>query len=521
MDMAIQLFIHNLGFIAGALLGLILAVIVFVRGKTRIPNIFFGLTSLTFIAYIWLYLLGVNASDPYLSRDYLSFTLVTILTVCFNAHLAFAMFNKVEKHKRGLVTIYTTGIALIVFFATDITRFLQLSKPYDYLQNYFVPGPYYWLFTLYFFVVVFYFFSVIARLYSTAEPGEKNRLKYFLVAFGWAYFFAGVVFATVFGVLSINPLYISLIGLYSIPLAYGVFKYDIIDIHIAAKNALIYAFYSLFIGIAIIFVNIFNNYLTVEYENFPMWLLPLASGITVMLVSLVVWRQIREADILKYEFINNISHKFRTPLTHIRWLAEDLRGVTTEEDRAKTVEQIQFASMRLFELTNIVIDASQNNNDLYLYHFTSVNMSDVLKEVSDSHNDQISHKLLKVNVDIGPNVPRVKADKTRLQFALQIMYENALIYTPEGGTIEVKVRQIGGEVIISIKDSGIGIDAEDLPHVFSKFYRSQNARHADTEGMGIGLFMAKNIVEKHNGRIWVESYGENKGSTFSVALPIE
>ncbi|MCF7865131.1 MAG: hypothetical protein K9M11_01310 [Candidatus Pacebacteria bacterium] len=518
--MEIELFVHNLAFIAGALLGLILAIIVFVRGKTKLPNILFGITSLTFVAYVFLYLLGVNTPDPYESRFYLGFTLITILTVCFNAHLAFAMFNKVKEHKLGLRVMYTSGIALIIFFTTDISRFLELSTSYHYLENYYTPGRYYWLFTTYFFLVVIYFFSGIVGLYKKAEPAEKNRLKYFFLAFGWAYLMAGILFSTIFGVIEIDPLYISLIGLYSIPLAYGVFKYDIIDIHIAAKNALIYAFYSLFIGVAIVFVNIFNNYLTATYDDFPIWILPLVSGITVMLVSLFVWRQIREADLLKYEFINNISHKFRTPLTHIRWLAEDLRDIRTEEERSKAVEQIQFASMRLFELTNIVIDASQSNNDLYLYHFTSVGISNIFKEISDSHNDQISHKLLKVHIDIGPNVPKVKADKTRLQFALQIMYENALIYTPEGGTIEVKVRQIGGEVIVSIKDSGIGINAADLPHVFSKFYRSQNARHADTEGMGIGLFMAKNIIEKHNGRIWVESYGENKGSVFSVALPI-
>lgn len=519
--MSIELFIHNLSFIAGGVLGLILAIIVYVRGRTKAPNILFAATSLTFVAYISFYLLGVNTTDSYASRYYLSCTLITVLTVCFNAHLAFSMFNKVKEHIRGLKIMYASGLALIIFFATDMSRFLLPSKSYSYLQNYYVQGSYYWVFTLYFFIVVVYFFGALTRLYAKAEPGEKNRLKYFMVALGWAYFVAGLIFATVFGVIGINPLWISLIGLYSIPLAYGVFKYDVIDIHVAAKNALVYAFYSLFIGVAIIFVNIFNNYLTAQYKNFPIWILPLISGVTVMLVSLLVWRQIREADLLKYEFINNISHKFRTPLTHIRWLAEDLRSVATEEERNKAVEQIQFASMRLFELTNIVIDASQNNNDLYLYHFTNINISDIFKEISDSHDDQISHKLLKVNVDIGPNVPKVKVDKTRLQFALQIMYENALIYTPEGGTIEVKVRQIGGEVIVSIKDSGIGINPEDLPHVFSKFYRSQNARHADTEGMGIGLFMAKNIIEKHNGRIWVESYGENRGSTFSVALPIE
>lgn len=519
--MEIELFIHNLGFIAGAVLGCVLSIIIFVRGMTKTPNILFVLTTMSFVAYVCVYLLGVNTPDPIESQHYLSFALITILTVCFNAHLAFSMFNKVRDHKYGLILMYAVGIILIGFFSLDTTRYVDYSTPYLYLPSYFVPGSYYLLYMLYFIVVVLYFLISIARLYRRAEPSEKNRLKYFLVAFIWAYSVAGAIFATVYGYLETNPLYIASIGLYTIPLAYGIFKYDIIDIHVAARNALIYAFYSLFVGVAIVFVNIFNNYLTVKYDGFPLWILPLISGVGVVIVSLFVWRQVREADLLKYEFINNISHKFRTPLTHIRWLAEDLRETMTPEERNKHVQQIQFASMRLFELTNIVIDASQNNNDLYLYHFSSVDVTDIFKEISSSHSDQIEHKLLKVHVDVGTDVLKIKADKTRLQFALQIMYENALIYTPEGGTIEVKIRQIGGEVIISIKDSGIGINQEDLPHVFSKFYRSQNARHADTEGMGIGLYMAKDIIEKHNGRIWAESYGEGKGSVFSVALPIE
>lgn len=519
--MEIELFIHNFSFIGAIVLSLILAIITFVRGKNKLPNILFGLTSLSFIAYICMYLLGVNAVDPYKSQFYLGFTLIVILTVCFNAHLAFAMFNRIQEKKKSLHVIYTTGIALFLFFASDTTRYLSVSESYAYLPNFFVAGRFHWLFTLYFFLVVIYFFASVLVWQKKAEPGEKNRMKYFLVAFGWAYIVAGIIFATIYGLVNINPFYTSLMGLYAIPLSYGIFKYDVIDIHVATKNAILYAFYSLFVGAAIVVVNVLSNYLTMQYSNFPIWLLPLGSGVSVVLVSMFVWKRIREADILKYEFINNISHKFRTPLTHIRWLAEDLREVTTEEERNKSVERIQYASMRLFELTNIVIDASQSNNDLYLYHFTSVDVSDIIKEIHLSHNDQIEHKLLKVHIDVGPNIPKIKADKTRLQFAFQIIYENALMYTPAGGSIDVKLRQIGGEVILSVKDSGIGINKEDLPHVFSKFYRSQNARHADTEGMGIGLFMAKNIIEKHNGRIWAESYGENKGSVFSAALPIE
>jgi signal transduction histidine kinase len=119
------------------------------------------------------------------------------------------------------------------------------------------------------------------------------------------------------------------------------------------------------------------------------------------------------------------------------------------------------------------------------------------------------------------NLPTIQADKTRIQFALQIIFENSLIYTPETGKINIKARQVGGEVVVTIRDNGIGISLDDIPRIFSRFYRATNARHTDTEGMGIGLYMAKNIIEKHRGKIWANSLGEGKGSEFTITLPID
>ncbi len=516
-----ELFIHNVGFIAFAALDLGLGIFVFLRGVKKKAHVLYLLTTLTFVTYCVLHLLSVNELNPFLAHRYLLHTTIVLLMVCLNAHLAFVMFNKEREQKKPLQVMYGGAIALISFFYIVPSAYQSMPTARYYFNNFLNPGPYYWVYMLYFFMVAVYFFSVLAVSYPKSTPGDKNRLKYFFVAFGWAYLMSVPIFMNIYGISTIDMMLTSLTGLYAVPLAYGVFKYDLININIAARNAIIYAFYTVFVGAAIVAVNILNNYLANQYADFPMWLLPMLSGLFVVLVGWVVWRQIREADLLKYEFINNISHKFRTPLTHIRWLAEDLRDTTDQAERGKAVEQIQFASMRLFELTNIVIDASQTTNDIYLYHFTAVNPEEIIREIDKAHEDQIEHKNLHVNIDVGPDIPKVKADKTRLRFALQILFENAIIYTLEGGYIDVKLRQIGGEVIISFKDSGIGIKEEDLPHVFSKFYRSQEARHTDTEGMGIGLFMAKNIVEKHNGRIWAESRGEGQGAVFSIALPIE
>ena len=245
------------------------------------------------------------------------------------------------------------------------------------------------------------------------------------------------------------------------------------------------------------------------------------SALLVLFVSVIIWNQLRQADLLKYEFINNISHKFRTPLTHIRWLAEEFRDMDDKEERAKAVDQIQFASMRLFELTSAVISASKNTNDLALYRFEKVDFKDLISEIDKAHKDQVTLKKLNVQFMIDPAITTIQADRARLQFALQIIFENALVYTPTGGSIAITAQKNEGEISITFKDNGIGIRADDLPHVFSKFFRAVNARHTDTEGMGIGLFIAKDIIEKHNGRIWAESEGENKGATFNVVIPIQ
>jgi signal transduction histidine kinase len=519
--MPLGLLIHNISFVACAFLSMVLGIVVYARDTKKKANILFLITSLTFVFYVVSYLWGVNEVNPYRAQKYFAGALVLLFTVCLNAHLAFEMFGQIKTQVKALRVMYGSAFALFVFFITDINRFQSLPTPHEYLPNFFSRGAFYEIFVLFFFIVVIYFFSVIFAWYPKAEPGEKNRIKYFFVAFGWAYIVAAAIFSIVYGQSTIDPIYTALIGLYMVPLAYGVFKYDLLEIHIAARNTILYIFYTTFVASSIVVVNLFNNYLTLKYQDFPLWLLPSLSGLIVVIVGWLVWRQIRQADVLKYEFINNISHKFRTPLTHIRWLAEDLRADMTQAERDKAVEQIQFASMRLFELTNIVIDVSETTNDLYLYHFSNFELKDIIDEIHRVHKDQIDHKKLKVHIDFGPDVPQVKADKTRLQFALQILFENAIIYTPEGGDVVLKVRQIGGEVIISLRDSGIGISEEDITRVFSKFYRSQNARHTDTEGMGIGLFMAKKIIEKHNGRIWAESKGENQGTTFGVALPIQ
>ena len=359
----------------------------------------------------------------------------------------------------------------------------------------------------------------LVREYMKADPITKNRLKYYILAFLIGYSTGSVAFLLEYNI-PVDPLISIFLGFYTIPLAYGILKYDLMDIHVAFKRSLVYAFFTFVVTLILIGLNFFSNYISSIYINFPIWIIPASTSIIAILIGAVVWDKIKEVDVLKYEFINNVTHKFRTPLTHIKWLTEDLKAATTPEQISDAVSQIQYSSMRLFELTNILIDLARNDSNEYLYIFEKGDLDKVVRDTIDSHKNQIDHKKLSIKVAIQDNLPAVEMDYKRMQVAIQILFENSLVYTPVGGTISIILKKSEENLLFSIKDDGIGIPKEEIPYLFSKFYRSKNARHVDTEGMGIGLFMAKNIIVKHHGKIWVESEGENKGSTFYFTLPL-
>ena len=115
----------------------------------------------------------------------------------------------------------------------------------------------------------------------------------------------------------------------------------------------------------------------------------------------------------------------------------------------------------------------------------------------------------------------VRMDANRIRAVIRILLENAITYTSGGGTITLSLEQAEDEFILSVRDTGMGISPADLPHIFSKLFRSEDAIRANTEGLGLSLFFAKQIIEQHNGRMWAESRGKNQGSVFSFSLPAE
>jgi signal transduction histidine kinase len=237
----------------------------------------------------------------------------------------------------------------------------------------------------------------------------------------------------------------------------------------------------------------------------------------VVLAAAVVWRKLRQGDLLKYEFVTTVTHKFRTPLTHIKWASENLSGSLLSADARVQLGYIQGANEKLVELTGLLVNISEAENSDYQYRINRGNISNLVEEVMDGLKEHYAIKKITPSRNIEHEL-YANFDESRVKFVLQTFIENAVHYTPEGGTLIISLARAGRNILCSVKDSGIGIPKDELPRLFSKFYRGTGAKLADTEGMGIGLYISKEILKRHDGKIWAESEGPGKGSTFSFSL---
>jgi PAS domain S-box-containing protein len=228
--------------------------------------------------------------------------------------------------------------------------------------------------------------------------------------------------------------------------------------------------------------------------------------------------QRKEVDRLKTELISTVSHELRTPLTSLRGFTELLltREFTPSQQR-DMVSIIHQESSRLTTLINDFLDIQRITEGQQSYTFESVDLNPLLHEaIAVFSAGQEQHPF---QVALQTPLPLVHADPNRVRQVLRNLLSNAIKYTPDGGPVSVGARRDGEEVVAWITDQGIGIPTEALPHLFTKFFRVDNTATRQIGGTGLGLALVKEIVNAHNGRVWVEStFG--KGSTFFFALPL-
>ncbi|HDR68342.1 MAG TPA: HAMP domain-containing protein [Bacteroidaceae bacterium] len=230
--------------------------------------------------------------------------------------------------------------------------------------------------------------------------------------------------------------------------------------------------------------------------------------------------KLEKTEIMRRQLIGDVTHELRTPLTAVKGYLEGLMdGVITADP--DTYQQMHTEINRLQRLVNDLQELSQVESGAFQLVFTSISPSIILETIQRNFEYQFEEKNLQLEIEIEPNLPEVLVDKDRIIQVLTNLVGNALQYTPFGGRVQIKVRREKLNLLFSVSDTGIGISAEQLPNVFNRFYRTDKSRARASGGSGIGLTIARALVKAHQGRIWVESNGEGKGSTFSFLIPIQ
>jgi PAS domain S-box-containing protein len=232
-----------------------------------------------------------------------------------------------------------------------------------------------------------------------------------------------------------------------------------------------------------------------------------------------------EVDRLKSEFVATVSHELRTPMTSIKGFVDlMLMGASGDlnDEQRHFLDIVRTNTHRLEILVNDLLDISRIEAGKASLVFKDLDVHQLLMEMELylQQRGQEESKSMQFRFQAPEKLPTIWGDLERVRQIMANIVENSFAYTPEGGLIEVSARQVDGQVEIEVRDNGMGISLEEQERIFERFYRGEQSLIMGVSGTGLGLAIVLNLVEMHQGRIWVTSEGiPGKGTTFTVSLP--
>jgi histidine kinase len=228
---------------------------------------------------------------------------------------------------------------------------------------------------------------------------------------------------------------------------------------------------------------------------------------------------LEQTEAMRRDLIANVAHELRTPLTTIKGYMEGLLdGVLPPEPG--TYQQVYREADRLQRLVNDLQELSRVEAGAYELNRKPIKIAELIQPIAARLQPQFDEKGVSLKLNLPFHLPTILADEDRISQVLLNLVGNALQYTPAGGAVTITAENHTSELHIIIRDTGLGIPTEHLPHLFTRFYRVDKSRSRAGGGSGIGLTIVKHLIEAHGGRVWVESRGTGQGSTFGFSLPV-
>ena len=229
--------------------------------------------------------------------------------------------------------------------------------------------------------------------------------------------------------------------------------------------------------------------------------------------------RVRRLETVRRDFISNVSHELRTPLASLRALTETLQDGALDDPKAavRFLGRIQTEVDALSQMATELLELTRIESGQVPLEFTTADPESLLGSVADRMRAQAERAGITLQVECLPGLPNVRADVPRLEQVLVNLIHNSVKFTSPGGAVTLLASVDGDFVRFAVRDTGVGIPADELLRIFERFYRVDRSRSGG--GTGLGLSIARHIVEAHGGRIWAESE-EGRGSTFYFTIPL-
>jgi len=513
-----------------AITSLVLGVFVYSHDRRSGVNRYFGLFALSVafwsIGYFFWQVAREHESALFWVRTLMA---GAILIPVFYFHFIAAFVNAVQKVKSALVFGYGLALTFVLFdlftpyFVQDVSQKLS----FQFWPN---PGIAFHPFLLMFFGYVCYAWYLLILTARNSQDHKKTQIHY--VFWGtFIGFLGGSTNYLLWYDIPIPPVGNLAVSVYVGMIAYAIIRKQLFDIRIILTQLLV--------GViaVLLLVNVFTSQSSFEY----LWkgvLLIAFLGAGYLLIRSVIdeikyreqlqkaYAALKELDTAKSEFISIASHQLRTPLTAIKgYISLALEGTYGKLDgkMRRSMNNVYASNERLIRLVNDLLSISRIESGKMKLELERTDIQDTIQSVMEELKIKAQEKHLKLIFEEPQHVlPKIFLDQAKIRNVISNIIDNAIRYTDKGDiTVRIYQQSEPQTLLIEISDTGAGMTREEIGKLFESFSRGTTGTMRWTEGAGLGLYIAKQFVQMHKGKIWAESEGKGRGSTFFIELPVQ
>jgi len=529
--MNFYLFLEEIIVVLINIFGISLGFLVFNKNKKEKLNQVFALMTFFLILWIDFAFLGNQAKSEFLTTIFYKFNFGAVTLTLSTAYFFYISYFLKKRY-----FVLEKIILFLGTFFTFASIFTSFEIKWVIIRGWekdIIFGPLNTFFNLYCIFITFIIISLLLKNYFSLPKTEKLKIQYFFVGT-----LLVALFNLVFNIIFPSFLQISIfqrIGDYSaifflIFTGYAIAKRELFEIKVV-WTAVLVGLIAILLFIDIIF---FTNQRWLQIGKGIAFCLFLIFGRSLILsviheISLrekleKAYEELKKLDTAKSEFISMASHQLRTPLSaikgYISMIIEGSYGQIPELVKEK-LQNVFISNERLIQIVNTLLDISKIDLGKMEIKKEPVQIEEIIQSCYDDLKIEAQKKGLNFVFEKPETpLPKINADPLRIRQVFMNLIDNAIKYTPKG-EIKMTVSQKGNSILFLIKDSGAGLTEKEKKEIFQSFTRGSAGLDYFIEGTGLGLSIAKKITELHQGKIWAESEGKDKGSTFFVELPIQ